>query len=59
MWDEETGEGILTDWDLCARMPPAGASDNDPTVNMMAQLPTGSGRPPDRTVRVHRNFMSF
>ncbi|KAI5836380.1 hypothetical protein K523DRAFT_289151 [Schizophyllum commune Tattone D] len=49
MWDEETGEGILTDWDLCARMPPAGASDNDPTVNMMAQLPTGSGRPPDRT----------
>ncbi|KAL1753174.1 hypothetical protein FB107DRAFT_218423 [Schizophyllum commune] len=49
MWDEATGEGILTDWDLCARMPPAGASDNDPTVNMMAQLPTGSGRPPDRT----------
>ncbi|KAL1673170.1 hypothetical protein EV122DRAFT_223273 [Schizophyllum commune] len=49
MWDEDSDEGILTDWDLCAPMPPAGASDNDPTVNMMAQLPTNSGRPPDRT----------
>ncbi|KAL1724482.1 hypothetical protein EV715DRAFT_189237 [Schizophyllum commune] len=49
LWDEESGEGILTDWDLCAPMPPASASETDPTVNMMAQLPTSAGRPPDRT----------
>ncbi|KAL1696898.1 hypothetical protein GGG16DRAFT_107670 [Schizophyllum commune] len=49
LWDEASGRGILSDWDLSARMPPAGTSDVDPTVNIMAQLHTGSGRPPDRT----------
>ncbi|KAI5836381.1 hypothetical protein K523DRAFT_346266 [Schizophyllum commune Tattone D] len=49
LWDEVSGRGILSDWDLSARMPPAGTSDVDPTVNIMAQLPTGSGKLPDRT----------
>ncbi|KAL1753173.1 hypothetical protein FB107DRAFT_276996 [Schizophyllum commune] len=49
LWDEASGRGILSDWDLSARMPPAGTSDVDPTVNIMAQLPTGSGKLPDRT----------
>ncbi|KAL1739534.1 hypothetical protein HDZ31DRAFT_49236, partial [Schizophyllum fasciatum] len=45
LWDEASGRGFLADWDLCAPMPPKGASDKDPSVNMMAQLPSGSGRP--------------
>ncbi|KAL1740226.1 hypothetical protein HDZ31DRAFT_68144 [Schizophyllum fasciatum] len=48
LWDESSEEGILFDWDLCAPMPPLGADESDPTINMMAQMPSRSGRP-DRT----------
>ncbi|KAL1738459.1 hypothetical protein HDZ31DRAFT_50958, partial [Schizophyllum fasciatum] len=44
-WDEESGRGFLADRDLCAPMPPKGASDTDPPVNMMAEVPPASGRP--------------
>ncbi|KAL1737669.1 hypothetical protein HDZ31DRAFT_23347, partial [Schizophyllum fasciatum] len=48
LWDESSEEGVLSDWDLCAPMPPPGADESDPTINMMAQMPSKSGRP-DRT----------
>ncbi|KAL1739105.1 hypothetical protein HDZ31DRAFT_77841 [Schizophyllum fasciatum] len=48
LWDESSEEGVLSDWDFCAPMPLPGADESDPTINMMAQMPSRSGRP-DRT----------
>ncbi|KAL1696901.1 hypothetical protein GGG16DRAFT_107673 [Schizophyllum commune] len=49
LWDETSGRGILSDWDQCARMPPAGASELDSNIDMMAELPPSDGRRPERT----------
>ncbi|KAI5885957.1 uncharacterized protein SCHCODRAFT_02592584 [Schizophyllum commune H4-8] len=48
MWDEKNKRGILIDWDLCAPTPSPADIAEDPTLNLLAQLPSRSGRP-DRT----------
>lgn len=45
LWDEKKQKGFLSDWDLCAKTP---AKTDDPEVNMLAEIPDGTGRP-DRT----------
>ncbi|KAL1673171.1 hypothetical protein EV122DRAFT_283254 [Schizophyllum commune] len=49
LWDEASGRGILSDWDLCAAMPATGAAELDPDINMMAQIPSPNGQKLERT----------
>uniref|UniRef100_D8QID6 Fungal-type protein kinase domain-containing protein n=1 Tax=Schizophyllum commune (strain H4-8 / FGSC 9210) TaxID=578458 RepID=D8QID6_SCHCM len=44
MWDDETQEGILVDWDRCAQTPTPVDMAKDPCLNPLAELPRKSSR---------------